>query len=198
MNKLFEMADNIVHVRISPEGASLDGKMLIFEGCGSALLNAIYRSRIGDYPKYFKMDPLSKLGFVAAELLLQKEVEITGTQRKKDCDDRAVIFFNNMGSYADDKLYWQTIADPDNFYPSPGIFVYTLPNIVTGEIAIRNRYYGETCFYCLPSKDMDTMENVVAETLGQNGTSSVIWGWLDCTDSEHFDAELFLSIKRGQ
>ena len=42
--------------------------------------------------------------------------------------------------------FQETIQHADSYYPSPALFVYTLPNIVTGEIAIRNKYYGETSF----------------------------------------------------
>ena len=30
-------------------------------------LTALYRSRVGDYPKFFKMDTACKLGFLLAE-----------------------------------------------------------------------------------------------------------------------------------
>ena len=39
---------------------------------GNALLTELYRAHIGDWPKFFKMDTLSKAGFVASELLLKK------------------------------------------------------------------------------------------------------------------------------
>ena len=32
-------------------------------------LTALYRSRVGDYPKFFKMDTACKLGFLLAEEL---------------------------------------------------------------------------------------------------------------------------------
>ena len=77
---------------------------------------------------------------MASELLLQAE----GAERFVPREDRAVVFFNRSASLQADTAYQATIQDPDNFYPSPAAFVYTLPNIVTGEIAIRNKYFGET------------------------------------------------------
>ena len=44
-------------------------------------LTDIYKSQIGGYPKFYKMDPLARLGFVASELLLDKEHELTGKER---------------------------------------------------------------------------------------------------------------------
>ena len=97
----------------------LNGKTLEFGSRGSALLVDIYRRCVGDYPKFFKMDPLSRLGFVASELLLGEE-----KPRKQDCEDRAVVLFNRSASLADDLLYQETIQDPGNYYPrlpGPGL-----------------------------------------------------------------------------
>ena len=108
------------------------------------MLVELYREYVKDYPKFFKMDTLSRLGFMAAELLLQAE----GAERFVPREDRAVILANRSASIKNDKDYLETISE-GNYYPSPALFVYTLPNIVTGEIAIRNKYLGETAFYVL-------------------------------------------------
>ena len=122
-------------VKITPERVILNGEPLITTAQGAALLTEIYRSRVNDYPKFFKMDELSKLGFIASELLLQAEGD-----RHQDSEDRAVILFNRSSSVTNDRKYQDTIQRPDDYFPSPALFVYTLPNIVTGEIAIRNGY----------------------------------------------------------
>ena len=57
-------------IYITPEMAMVDGKALNHKEKGAALLTELYRAHIGDYPKFFKMDTLCKLGFVASELLL--------------------------------------------------------------------------------------------------------------------------------
>ena len=40
--------------------------------CNEQNLTDLYRRYVGDYPKFFKMDGLSKLGFVATEMLLKE------------------------------------------------------------------------------------------------------------------------------
>ena len=60
-------------VRITPEGVEVSGEPLTTAGRGAALLTEVYRAKVNDYPKFFKMDELSKLGFLATELLLQAE-----------------------------------------------------------------------------------------------------------------------------
>ena len=86
-----------------------------------------YRSLQVDYPKFFKMDGLSKLGFLASEMILNDD-ENRFTPR----EDVAVICFNSSSSLDIDMQYQETIADNENYFPSPSLFVYTLPNIVTG------------------------------------------------------------------
>lgn len=178
------------HVSITPEKVIVGEKMLIFDSVGADLLVEVYRKKVGDYPKFFKMDSLARLGFVATELLLGEE-----TPRRTDCEDRAVILFNRSASLADDTEYQKTIGE-DGFFPSPAVFVYTLPNIVTGEIAIRNKYYGETSFYVLEEKDDRMMKEIVDQAFQDPVTESVITGWLECSDQEHFEAELYLIEKQ--
>jgi len=119
----------MLKVYINPETVMVNGKPLEHKEKGAALLTELYRNHIGDYPKFFKMDSLSKLGFMASELLLQAE----GGQRFEPREDRAVIFFNKSASLQADTAYQATIQDAENFFPSPAAFVYTLPNIVTGK-----------------------------------------------------------------
>ena len=143
-------------VSISTTEVIVDGTPLSIEQGSNGLLTNIYKQKIGEYPKYYKMDGLCRLGLVASELLLQAE----GNVRFKDCYDRAVVLFNRSSSISSDKKFLKSIQDKENYFPSPSVFVYTLPNIVTGEIAIRNHYYGETSFYILPSKNERQMNEV--------------------------------------
>ena len=173
-------------VKVTPFGAWTDG-VLVDENLS---LTALYKKHIGDYPKFYKMDPLSKLGFVSTELLLKAEGSMSG--RFTSREDRAVIFFNRSSSIMADTSYTASISDPNNYFPSPALFVYTLPNIVTGEIALRNSYKGETSFYILPSKDPSVMERVLKASLRDSVTTSMIAGWIDYENDGEFIAELKL------
>ena len=90
------------------------------------------------------------------------------------------------------KRYLASIADKDNYFPSPSVFVYTLPNIVTGEIAIRNGYHGETSFYILTQRDEQQMKDIIETAFIDKQTKSLLTGWLDYKDSEHFEADLYI------
>ena len=176
-------------VKITPDSVVLKGEQLSTKAQGAALLTEIYRARINDYPKFFKMDELSKLGFIASELILQSG------DRHRDSEDRAVILFNRSSSVCNDRKYQETIQDSDNYFPSPSVFVYTLPNIVTGEIAIRNGYYGETSFYVLDHDDETLIQQALEASFLDGMTNSAICGWLDCEDQDHFEAYIRLVEK---
>lgn len=143
----------------------------------------MYRSHIGDYPKFFKMDPLSRLGFVASELLLKKVASEADGQLNTEHltlnTEFGVLLFNRSGSLADDRAYVATTEGEDRF-PSPSLFVYTLPNIVTGEIAIRNHFLTETNFIVLEKLDEEVMAEQIA-LAAERGPQIAGWCEVDAT-----------------
>jgi len=180
--------ETLADVVITSNHAVLNGKTISAESRGGALLAEFYRAYAGDYPKFFKMDTLARLGFVASEMLLSSLNE----ERFVPRSDRAVVLANRSSCLQNDRAYQRTIM-PDNYYPSPALFVYTLPNIVTGEIAIRNKYYGESSFYVLD--DEHQLEQIIALAFEQSQTQSVLTGWVECTDENTFEAHVRLLKK---
>ena len=79
-------------------------------------LSALYRERVGDYPKFFKMDLSSKLGFLLTEMLVGGDPD-----RFEPRDDRAVLMFSRWGCLSNDRRYEETVRE----FPSPALFVYT-------------------------------------------------------------------------
>lgn len=187
-------------IRITPEEVILDQRKLwerkeeLGEQEGQehhSLLTFLYKQMIGNYPKFYKMDGLSRLGFVASEILLNAE--------KGETDkERAIIFFNHSSSIASDRNYKESINDKNNYFPSPSIFVYTLPNIVTGEIAIRNHFHGETSFFILPDKDERLMEEILQASCRDTQSKSFLTGWIDYEDERHFEADLKIKKMRNE
>lgn len=168
---------------ITTSEVRLNGQLIPTTQTGEALLVELYRAHIGDYPKFFKMDTLSRLAFVAAELVLQSERKTENGPADCHTENRKVILANRSASIKNDTDYLQTISG-DEYYPSPALFVYTLPNITTGEIAIRNHYFGETCFYVLQDeKQLDTLLETIP-------LESAIAGWVECTDKDNFYAKI--------
>ncbi len=198
-------------IRITPEEVILDqrklweGKKELGEQEGKehhSLLTTLYKQMIGNYPKFYKMDGLSRLGFVASEILLNAEKGDTDVERREEegerlLEERAIIFFNHSSSIASDRNYKESINDKDNYFPSPSIFVYTLPNIVTGEIAIRNHFHGETSFFILPDKDERMMEEILQASCRDAQSKSFLTGWIDYEDERHFEADLKIEKMRN-
>lgn len=203
LNKSFTRKHSI---KITPEEFVVDGQLW-----GKApSLTALYKQYMGDYPKFYKMDGLSRLGFIASEILLQQEGEKTIAEVKESKEgadmkegkegadvkeeshafDRGIVLFNHSSSIASDRKYLASIANPAEYFPSPSVFVYTLPNIVTGEIAMRHGYHGETSFYILPHNDQMLMNEILNAAFLDPATQSILGGWLDYEDEEHFEAEL--------
>lgn len=174
-------------VRLTPTSLNIDGRDVSAQETGASLLTWLYKQHVNDYPKYYKMDGLSRLGLIATELLLKQE----GHQRFEACEDRAVILFNNSSSVGADRKYLASIAETD-YFPSPSVFVYTLPNIVTGEIAMRNLYHGETSFYITNRRDDQLAWDVVCASFADPATKSIIGGWIDYQDDSHFEANLYI------
>ena len=171
-------------IRLTPEFVELNGTRIQTASKGRELLSELYRNHINDYPKFFKMDALCKLGFVASELLLK------GLDEPENDQERVVVFCNQSASLNADTSFQQTIQDLEQFYPSPSVFVYTLPNIVTGEIAIRNKFFGETNFLVLAEKDEYTMNRCIQHAFQDPSCKSVIAGWLNCNSEDDFEAEM--------
>ena len=181
-------------VVITPEGVTIDGQPQTVTTIGKALLTELYRTHVSDYPKFYKMDGLSKLGFLAAELLTAAEAKVQATETEPqpvETEQRAVILFNHSSSIDTDQQYLASIR-PEDYFPSPSLFVYTLPNIVTGEIAIRHHLHGETSFYNLASRQEPLISQIQQAALADTATRSLITGWIDYEDEAHFCADMYI------
>ena len=161
-------------------------------------LTDIYRQEIGNYPKFHKMDILARLAFVATERLL-KASPIEAESGEGQSSEVAVILFNHSSSVVADRQYLATICDDaesfaplsrERFFPSPSVFVYTLPNIAAGEVAIRHHLRGETSFYILPERDETLMRQILEATLARTNMRTAICGWVDAESETNYECEL--------
>ncbi len=151
------------------------------------LLLAAYQHLQLTYPKFYKMDNLSKLGWLAAEFLLKD----TFHKDQYQPEETGVILANANSSLDDDVKYWDSIRD----VASPSLFVYTLPNIVIGEICIRNHFKGEQAFYIQPKFDVQFIAQQVDYLLNKNIMQACICGWVDVFEQD-YKAVLFLVEKK--
>lgn len=181
------------HVSLRPESVSLDGKAIDIPRISDFFLSDIYHFLNISYPKFFKMDVLCKTGFLSSEILLDAE----GSERFVPRDDRAVILFNKTSSVCTDKNFTKDIINPDDFYPKPSLFVYTLPNIVTGEISIRNKYFGESSLMVLDEYSEREMSQCIERAFTDEDTKTAVAGWIDAANEHNFESELFIIEKNN-
>jgi len=138
-----------------------------------------YRNFDIQYPKFFKMDALSKLAFLGAELLLSP---ITSSEEKNNI---ALVLANKSSSLDTDVKYQESISDKENYYPSPAVFVYTLPNICLGEISIRHQLKSENSFFIFDAFNTEFMSNYSNILLDSDKADLVLCGWVEFFNDDY-------------
>ncbi len=176
------------HCRIRNRMLSSGGQPVYTNENGSLdeFMDSAFASLSIAYPKFYKMDRLSKLGFLAAEVLL-KDMKLLGKYRPEQI---AVVMSNSNASLDTDLKYFEstkTIA-------SPALFVYTLSNIVAGEICIRQGIKGENAFFVLPQFDASRLAEYAEIVMASPKTEACIAGWVDILGEQH-DVFLYLLEK---
>lgn len=162
-------------VRITNKQLLHNGSVLLTKNSeeGSWLVE-IYRGLNLQYPKFFKMDNLCKIGFLAAELAM------SGVEERSERPDFSILLSNRSSSLDNDLSYQETIKDQNNYFPSPAVFVYTLANIVTGEIAIRHKIKGETSFYIDEEFSVSKLcDRAELGFMSGKGIKEMLIGWVE-------------------
>lgn len=148
----------------------------------------LYRKLSYNYMKFFKMDILCKWAWLGAEVLLTSDERhlYEGINKSKV----GVVLMTSSGCIDVDKKYQESRKE----IPSPALFVYTLPNIMLGEICIRHGFKGEQL--CLVSEEFDAeeIEFWVNDLLEYKGMEACLCGWADAYD-DHKDICLFWVTK---
>jgi hypothetical protein len=156
----------------------------------AAFIKALYKKEAISYPKFYKMDNLSKLGFLGAEMLL-KDTAFFDRYRKEEI---GIVIMNSSSSLDTDRTYNETIKDKSNYFPSPSVFVYTLPNILIGEICIRHKIKGENAFLVTDQFDPGKVIESVKLLLDKDHAQACLCGWVEVL-GDKFESVLFLIEK---
>jgi hypothetical protein len=151
----------------------------------------VYQNFEINYPKFFKMDNLSKLAFLGSELLLKPIIDPTIE------NNIALLFTNKSSSLDTDVKYQESISDPENYFPSPTVFVYTLPNICLGEISIKHQLKSENSFFIFDAFNSQFMMNYANMLLKTKKADKVLCGWVEYFNEE-YKAFLYLVTNEGK
>lgn len=175
-------------INISKDIVCENGKQIFHnqEDNFAAFMKNVYKSLNISYPKFYKMDDLCKLAFIASELLLQNETE----------KDIALLFSNNEASLDTDLKHQQSIQNPEDYYPSPAVFVYTLPNITIGEVSIRHQLKSESAFFVAEKYQTGYLHKYAEYLLKNNKAQKVLCGWIHFLNG-NYKADFYLVEKMG-
>ena len=153
----------------------------------SIFLDNAYQHFDLKYPKFYKMDNLSKIGILGSDIMLRESFNADSYQP----DDTGIVLMNASASLDTDIKYYKTVSD----IASPALFVYTLPNIVIGEICIRNNFKGENAFFVFKEFDVTFMARYVNNLFDNNMVRACICGWIELME-ENYKLVLFLVEKQ--
>ena len=168
------------HAEVRNNEVLLEGDTLFQDEKGTEvskfLVNA-FKSMDVSYGKFYKMDNLSKLAFLTSEALLSKIPE--------RAENTAIVIANANASMDTDLNYFDTIKDEALYFPSPSLFVYTLPNILMGEISIRNKFKGENAFFIFDEFECQFVCDYVNLLFETNKMDACITGWVEIKGDQY-------------
>lgn len=158
-------------------------------GAGDAA--AFYHALGCSYPKFFKMDSLCKWAWIGVEALLRKP---EGGWHYDGLDKKciAVALATRDGCLEVDHRFSESIGH----IASPALFVYTLPNIMLGEICIRHGFTGEQL--CLAQEAFEREELLfwARDACRHREATHCLFGWVNA-NADDCEMELFWSDAAG-
>ncbi len=165
----------------------LNGEALLTKGVEvpfNEFIKSAYDLNASPYLKFFKMDDLCKLAFITSEFLLKNRK----LSEQYGAENVSLLFANTSSSLDTDINYYNTVKD----FASPSLFVYTLPNIMLGEISIRNKFKGENAFFVFDNFQADFLCNYATQLIREQKAKTVVIGWVELLN-ENYEAFLCLA-----
>lgn len=136
-----------------------------------------YKNLGGSNMKFYKMDNLCKLGYTAIEYLL--------TGKSFQPEEVGILLVNSASSLDTDIRHQAVINREGDHAASPTLFVYTLPNVVAGEICIRHKIQGENTFFIEKEFDADALDEYAQIAMREGKLKACITGWCNLLKEEY-------------
>lgn len=179
------------YLSIAGNDIFLNGKPLLSEGHMNRNAEEVYHQLQMHYPKFFKMDVLCKWATIGAECLLKEKEQYV--YEGMDKTKIAVVLMTSSGCLDVDKKYLASTAA----IASPALFVYTLPNIMLGEICIRHGFKGEQLCMMSEAPDVEELFFWVNDLLQHKGMDACLCGWVDAIEEKQDACFLWVDKKKG-
>tara|TARA_X000000368_G_C23057966_1_gene724997 strand:- start:3811 stop:4422 length:612 start_codon:yes stop_codon:yes gene_type:complete len=183
--------NTILHYcKIEKNSVILNNKLIITKNeeiSFSEFSKLLYSKIKLNYPKFFKMDNLSKLALITSEYLLSNYYN-----KVEKSNNISIILSNKSSSLITDRDFQKTIDNKDNYFPSPSLFVYTLPNISIGEICIKNNITGENIFFITENFNPKLINEYASTIINNHNKEIILCGWVDF-DEDNFKAFMYIA-----
>lgn len=173
------LTESVNSITIRPGVVERDGTVIFnsSETDFAPFIREAYKNLGDNNMKFYKMDDLCKLGYVAAGYLL-KETDYQP-------EEIGIILANASSSLDTDCKHQTLISKEGDKAASPAVFVYTLPNVVLGEICIRHRIKGENTFFVCPHYEPDSLEDYARIVMAKGKLRTCIIGWCELMDGQY-------------
>lgn len=180
---------NISRYCVIKNGRVIVNEDIVFEGRNlgelSYFLSDIYKEFSIEYPKFFKMDLLCKLGFLTAEMLF----DLKNYSPKCKKEELAIVIANAYATLETDAKFQDSIGGT---HPNPALFAYASSNVLGAEIAIRHKIKGENAFFILQLFDFQLLWEYSKILVESTTTKSAVVGWIDVDANKNYESGLFL------
>lgn len=173
------LTESVNSITIRPGVVERDGTVIFnsSETDFAPFIREAYKNLGENNMKFYKMDDLCKLGYMAAGYLL-KETDYQP-------EEIGIIVANASSSLDTDCKHQTLISKEGDKAASPAVFVYTLPNVVLGEICIRHNIKGENTFFVCPHYEPDSLEDYARIVMAKGKLRTCIIGWCELMDGQY-------------
>lgn len=144
-------------------------------------IRTAYKSLGLDNRKFYKMDDLCKLGYIAAAALFSKNGGITGYAP----GEVGIVFSNASSSLDTDQKHQHIIDSMGDKEASPAVFVYTLPNVVMGELCICYKIQGENTFFISNRYPESFIREYAVRMMQKQKLRACLIGWCELLENKY-------------
>ena len=137
-----------------------------------------FKSRGEANMKFYKMDDLCKLGYLASAWLLDG-IEYG----EEEC---GIVMSGKYGCLDTDIRHQQIIDLEGDSSASPAVFVYTLPNVVAAEISIRHHIKGENIWFWSEDETMSDIKKYASIMAASRDLKYCIAAHIDFINGDYF------------
>lgn len=137
-----------------------------------------FKSRGEANMKFYKMDDLCKLGYLASAWLLDG-IEYG----EEEC---GIVMSGKYGCLDTDIRHQQIIDSEGDSSASPAVFVYTLPNVVAAEISIRHHIKGENIWFWSEDETMSDIKKYASIMAASRDLKYCIAAHIDFINGDYF------------